>query len=145
MAKGKKHGRRVDRPSVTQDNTALLQKQKRRRPQKFSRTQKQKLRTLWWMRHEQLKLWAREARKVPCSPRHGSGVTQRWETPLPTIDWEWIAWSADCGIYRSVGTIKAWWSRERKKVYKLFPEMERMDVIMQRVRDAENADGEYED
>jgi len=32
-----------------------------------------------------------------------------------------------------------------KKVYKLFPEMERMDVIMQRVRDAENADGEYED
>lgn len=49
------------------------------------------------------------------------------------------------GIYRSVGTIKAWWSRERKKVYKLFPEMERMDVIMQRVRDAENADGEYED
>ena len=57
----------------------------------------------------------------------------------------WIAWSADAGIYRSVGTIKAWWARERKKVYKLFPEMERMDVIMQRVRDAENADGEYED
>ena len=84
--------------------------------------------------------WARVAKRI------GEGKAARYEPPLPPIAWQWMAWSKEVAIYRSVSSVQSWWAKQRRAAYKYLADefgeedVEKMDAILKRVRNAIDAD-----